>query len=204
MANRPLTEKEKQAWVFAKNAHKGQFRKFTGEPYFEAHVLKVNGIVKQHTTDEALLIAAICHDVIEDCYKEDHEVGYHIIEEKFGKRVADLVMELTSDEEEMEEYDTKGDYLVVKMTHMTNDALIIKLSDRLQNISDAFTASEKFRNNYYKETMLIMKDLRENRRFNNTQLTLVNQIRGKLANIESMFNLDVVEGMKYIKPFKAF
>ena len=87
--NRPLTPKEKEAWDFAKELHKDQVRKFINKSYFIAHVQKVNGIVKQYTTDEDILCAALLHDVIEDCF-EDPDVGHHILEEKFGKRVADI------------------------------------------------------------------------------------------------------------------
>jgi len=187
--NRPLTPKEKEAWDFAKDLHKDQIRKFINKPYFIAHVQKVNGIVKQYTTDEDILCAALLHDVIEDCF-EDPDVGHHILEEKFGKRVANIVMELTSSKEEIEEeYDTKADYLIVKMLNMSSDSLTIKLADRLQNISDAFTASERFRNKYFQETVKIMDELEKNRRFNRMQGLLVNQIKMKLANISSMFKI---------------
>ena len=193
--NRPLTPKEREAWSFAKELHKDQIRKFVNKSYFMAHVQKVNGIVKQYTTDEDLLCAALLHDTIEDCF-EDKEVGYKIIEEKFGKRVADIVMELTSSKEEIEnDFDSKADYLIVKMIHMSYDALVVKLADRLQNISDAFTASEKFRNNYFHETMKIMDELEKNRRFNRIQGLLAGQIRMKLSNIGSIFK---------IKRFKDF
>ncbi len=187
--NRPLTPKEKEAWDFAKELHKDQVRKFINKSYFIAHVQKVNGIVKQYTTDEDILCAALLHDVIEDCF-EDPDVGHHILEEKFGKRVANIVMELTSSKEEIEEeYDTKADYLIVKMLNMSSDSLTIKLADRLQNISDAFTASERFRNKYFQETVKIMDELEKNRRFNRMQGLLVNQIKMKLANISSMFKI---------------
>lgn len=187
--NRPISAKEKEAWNLAKELHKDQIRKFINKSYFMAHVQKVNGIVKQYTTDEDLLCAALLHDTIEDCF-EDKEVGYHIIEEKFGKRVADIVMELTSSKEEIEEdFDSKADYLIVKMIHMSNDALIVKLADRLQNISDAFTASEKFRNKYFQETVKIMDELEKNRRFNRIQGLLANQIKMKLSNISSIFKI---------------
>lgn len=189
MANRPITPKEKLAWNFAKEAHKGQIRKFINKPYFGAHVVKVNGIVKQYTTDEDLLCASLLHDVIEDCF-EDSEVGYHILEQEFGKRVADIVMELTSSKEDIDEnYNSKADYLIVKMIHMSDDALIIKLSDRLQNISDAFTASERFRNKYFQETVQIMDELEKHRRYNRVQGLLVNQIKMKLENISSIFKI---------------
>jgi (p)ppGpp synthase/HD superfamily hydrolase len=187
--NRPLTEKEKLAWKFARELHKGQMRKFTGVSYFEGHVKKVNSIAKQYTMDEDILISAILHDVLEDCF-DDPEVGYHIIEGKFGKKIADIVQELTSSKEEIEDdYDSKADYLIVKMIHMSNEALFIKLCDRLQNISDAFTASERFRTKYFQETVQIMDELEKNRRFNRIQGLLVNQIKMKLANIGSMFKI---------------
>jgi (p)ppGpp synthase/HD superfamily hydrolase len=189
MPNRPITDKERKAWKFAREAHKGQVRKFINKPYFGAHVVKVNGIVKQYTTDEDILCAALLHDTIEDCF-EDPKVGYQIIESEFGKRVADIVMELTSSKEDIEsKYDTKGDYLISKMSSMSDDALIVKLADRLQNISDAFTASERFRNNYFQETAKIMGQLEKNRRYNRVQGLLVGQIKMKLDNIGTIFKI---------------
>lgn len=190
MPNRPLTEKEKLAWNFAKKAHRGQVRKFINKPYFGAHVVKVNGIVKQYTTDEDILCAALLHDVLEDCY-DDVEVGYNELKDIFGKSVADLVSELTSDGDEIDdEYEgNKGDYLTNKMINMSNGALIIKLSDRLQNISDAFTASERFRNKYFEETSKIVESLESSRQFNRIQRLLLNQIKMKLDNISSIFKI---------------
>lgn len=190
MANRPITEKEKLAWNFAKQAHKGQVRKFINKPYFGAHVVKVNGIVKQYTTDEDLLCAALLHDTLEDCY-EDSEVGYVELKEIFGKRVADLVNELTSDGDEIDDsYEgNKGDYLIDKMIHMSSDALTIKLADRLQNISDAFTATERFRNKYFMETTSIIEEIKKHRQFNRIQRLLIGDIQSKLDNISSIFKI---------------
>lgn len=190
MANQPNSEKESLAWEFAKELHKDQVRKFINKPYFDAHVQKVNGTAKQYTTDEDLLCAALLHDTIEDCFKDKWE-GYSIIKEKFGKRVADLVLELTSDEGEMKHrYDgSKRDYLIYKMTHMSDDALIIKLCDRLQNISDAFTASEKFRNNYFNETSAIVDAIESERNLNDIHKRILTDIKAKLDNISSIFKI---------------
>jgi (p)ppGpp synthase/HD superfamily hydrolase len=190
MANQPNSEKEALAWEFAKELHKDQVRKFINKPYFDAHVQKVNGTTKQYTINEDLLIAAICHDVIEDCFKDKWE-GYSIIKEKFGKRVADLVLELTSDEGEMKHRygGSKKDYLIYKMTHMSDDALIIKLCDRLQNISDAFTASEKFRNNYFNETSAIVDAIESERNLNDIHKKILADIKAKLDNISSLFKI---------------
>ena len=101
MANTPTTPREKQAWDLAKDLHKNQIRKFVGAPYFDAHVQKVNGIVKQYTTDEDLLVASLLHDTLEDCF-DDPDVGYIQLKDQFGKKVADIVKELTSSKEEIE------------------------------------------------------------------------------------------------------
>ncbi len=190
MANRPITEKEKLAWNFAKQAHKGQVRKFINKPYFGAHVVKVNGIVKQYTTDEDLLCAALLHDTLEDCY-EDPEVGLVELKELFGTRVGNLVWELTSDGDEIDDsYDgSKTEYLTDKMIHMSDDALIIKLADRLQNISDAFTATERFRNKYFQETSEILTEIQKFRQFNRIHRLLIGDIQAKLDNISSIFRI---------------
>lgn len=190
MPNRPTSEKEKLAWDFAKEAHKTQVRKFINQPYFDAHVQKVNGIVKRYTRDEDIICASLLHDVLEDCY-EDPDVGYLELKEKFGKRIADLVVEVTSVGDEIDhDYDgSKTNYLIDKMTHMSDDALVIKLADRLQNISDAFTATERFRNKYYKETVNIIADLEKNRPMNRTHMMIVREIKAKLDNISSIFRI---------------
>ena len=194
MSNKPITKKESKAWDFAKDKHKDQIRKFLNKPYFDAHVQKVNGIVKFYTTDEDILCSSLLHDTIEDCY-ENKWIGYRDIKSEFGPRVADLVMELTSDNDEIEHKwgRDKGGYLIKKMISMSDDALIVKLSDRLQNISDAFTASEKFRNNYFEETSRIVTELENNRDLNDIHKRLLDDIKSKLGNINSIFKIKKFE-----------
>ena len=190
MANAPITPKEKLAWEFAQRAHKDQVRKFTGLPYFDAHVQKVNGTLKLYTTDEATLIAALLHDVIEDCYENKWE-AYTDIKDLFGKEVADIVWELTSDEDEIKHKwgGSKTNYLINKMLKMSDKAFTIKLSDRFNNIADAFTASERFRTNYYRETCAIVDTMEEGRTFTRVQRQLLDDIKAKLDNIKKLFKV---------------
>jgi hypothetical protein len=58
---------------------------------------------------------------------------------------------------------------------MSDDALIVKLSDRLQNISDAFTTSEKFRKTTLMK-LVIIDELVKVRTLNRVQLLLVEEI----------------------------
>ena len=196
MANAPITPKEKLAWEFAQRAHKDQVRKFTGQSYFDAHVQKVNGTLKLYTTDEATLIAALLHDVAEDCYDNIWD-AYADVKELFGQEVADIMLELTSDNEEMKHKwgGSKTNYLINKMLKMSDKAFTIKLSDRFNNIADAFTASERFRTNYYRETCAIVDAMEEGRTFTRVQRQLLDDIKAKLDNIKRIFKVKKLNEM---------
>jgi (p)ppGpp synthase/HD superfamily hydrolase len=196
MANAPITPKEKLAWEFGQRAHKDQVRKITGQSYFDAHVQKVNGTLKLYTTDEATLIAALLHDVAEDCYDNIWD-AYAEVKELFGKEVADIMLELTSDNEEMKHKwgGSKTNYLINKMLKMSDKAFTIKLSDRFNNIADAFTASERFRNNYYRETCAIVDAMEEGRTFTRVQRQLLDDIKAKLDNIKKIFKVKKLNEM---------
>ncbi len=195
MPTLPKTNLEKKAWDFAKEAHKGVKRKFQKASYFDGHVAKVFGLVKQFDTRSELGAAALLHDCLEDT-----NTTYEDIVENFGKQVADLVKELTSNDELIKTMG-KANYLLDKMSTMTDDALIIKLCDRLQNMSDSYSASEKFRSNYYKETKHIIDELSKNRQFNKIQNRIIEQINGLLGNIKTHYHY---ESLKYIKKFNQF
>lgn len=78
------------AIAFAATAHADQRRKYDGLPYI-THPIHVMTILHEAgITDEAILIAAVLHDVVEDtpCSSE-------AIYRRFGERVATLVEELT-------------------------------------------------------------------------------------------------------------
>lgn len=86
-----FSERINLAGAFAKNAHMGQTRKYTGEPYIVhpsavAELLRLN--YKECT--EEMYMAALLHDTVEDTDATIEE-----IEEFFGKEVADLVEGLT-------------------------------------------------------------------------------------------------------------
>lgn len=75
------------------------------------------------------------------------------------------------------------------MLNMSSDALIIKLADRLQNLSDAFRMPEKFRNKYYNETFKIFNALENGRKLNNIHRQLLADIKYKIGNIRSIFKI---------------
>ena len=199
MPTLPLSALEQKAWVFAQEAHKGVYRKFLKTPYFEGHVAKVYGLLKQYDIRPTLGAAAILHDTIEDV---DH-VTYELIKKKFGGKVASLVRELTSDEEQISKVG-KSNYLLNKMTYMSADALLIKLCDRLQNISDMYAASAGFRGKYYIETKFIMEGLKANRRLTHKHLRVISQIDGLLYNIKHRNKFESKRELKWVKLFEDF
>ena len=79
----------KTARRFAEEAHKGQKRKYTGEPYIN-HPVAVALLVNTVDSDSTTLAAALLHDVVEDT-----DVTLDDISKNFGKDVAYLVEGLT-------------------------------------------------------------------------------------------------------------
>lgn len=85
--SRLLSPRFDRALLFASRMHAGQLRKGTGDPYI-AHLLGVTSLVFEAGGDEDLAIAALLHDVVEDCG------GLPMLREvrrRFGKRVAHIV-----------------------------------------------------------------------------------------------------------------
>lgn len=119
---------------------------------------------------EILLTAALLHDTVEDC-----GVSLKEISEKFGLKVASIVEELTSDENEIKKVG-KTEYLKNKMLNISSYALVIKLSYRLDNVKDLKDMDDAFRNKYKKETMEIMQALSFGRKLTNTHSILINKI----------------------------
>ena len=74
-----------EAIAFAVKAHDGMRRKKSNAPYI-LHPMEAAVIVGTMTDDQNLIAAAALHDVVEDA-----DISIEEIEEKFGKRVRELV-----------------------------------------------------------------------------------------------------------------
>jgi myo-inositol-1(or 4)-monophosphatase len=80
-----------EAIAFAVKAHDGMRRKKSNAPYI-LHPMEAAVIVGTMTDDQDLIAAAALHDVVEDA-----NITIDEIEEKFGKRVRELVQSETED-----------------------------------------------------------------------------------------------------------
>ena len=173
-----------KAIEFARTRHAGQYRKFKGEAYFN-HPHRVAQIVfreKRSSELDALVAAALLHDIVEDTNTKVSEINQH-----FGELVASLVEELTTDKDECNRLG-KAQYLSEKMSRMSSWGLIIKLADRLDNLSDLEHATKEFRLKYMTETRTILDTIIVHRSLSQTHGRLIMQINNRLQQLE-MFNL---------------
>src|SRR5437868_5036743 len=76
-----------RAFVFAAEKHAGQTRKASTIPYI-AHLMGVTSLVLEFGGDEDMAIAALLHDVVEDC---GGAPMLQVVERQFGSRVAKIV-----------------------------------------------------------------------------------------------------------------
>ena len=169
-----------KALEFALEKHKGQKRKSTNMPYYWHPISVAKNIeeTKKSKNLELLMTAALLHDTVEDCAG----VTIQEIAEKFGYYVAALVDELTSDEKEIAKIG-KTEYLQKKMTNLSSYGLVIKLSDRLNNVRDLNKTSETFQKRYTQETLAILDHLQSwIRKLTQTHQKLIAKIRAILAS----------------------
>ena len=119
-----------QAKRFATRKHgeTGAVRKATGQPYI-VHPEGVAALVKENGGDDEQIQAAWLHDTIEDT-----GATYDDIAEKFGKRVADIVSEVTNKPHLKKS--EKEAYMSNKLEHLSDDSLLVKLCDFSYNLQD--------------------------------------------------------------------
>jgi (p)ppGpp synthase/HD superfamily hydrolase len=174
--------KVKSAYKFAEDAHAGVKRK-GGDPYFSHPdaVAKIIHDVKESEYIAHLISAAYLHDVVEDT-----DVTLDEIRHIFGELVAELVGEVTSDKDKIA-ISGKEEYLIDKMIGMSSWALVIKLADRLHNLSDFQEIMDgddekrkKWAIKYAEQTKNIIDEIEWYRELSETQKTLVDKIRHKL------------------------
>ncbi len=127
-----LTSRFTAALEYARIAHGPQRRKGTDIPYL-SHVIGVASLVLEYDGDEDQAIAGLLHDVLEDCGAH-HEP---VIRERFGDRVAEIVLSCTDGVpdargEKTDWQQRKARYLAHLLT-VSEDALLVSTADKLHN-----------------------------------------------------------------------
>jgi len=129
--SRKLGGRFEKAFSFAARKHAAQTRKASTIPYI-AHLMGVASLVLEAGGDEDLAIAALLHDVVEDCggrpmLKE--------VERKFGKRVAQIVDGCTDAYGDPKPpWKERKDAYIARLKKEEAETRLVSAADKLNNI----------------------------------------------------------------------
>jgi (p)ppGpp synthase/HD superfamily hydrolase len=120
-----------RAFRYAAEKHAGQTRKQTAVPYL-SHLMAVASLVLEAGGDEDMAIAALLHDVVEDCGGMPR---LREVRQQFGARVAKIVEGCTDSfgEPKPEWIERKKDYLR-EVKHADVETRLVSASDKLHNV----------------------------------------------------------------------
>ena len=157
------------ALITAYRAHKGQRRKYTGEPYI-CHPIAVAQIIEDYGFGGDVICAALLHDTVEDT-----ELTNNDIRAVFGEGVAGLVAEVTDISKPTDGNREKRKALDRKHISKASFAgKAIKLADLINNTSSISTYDKGFAKTYLKEKSLILEVM------NNAHPALLEEARNVL------------------------
>jgi (p)ppGpp synthase/HD superfamily hydrolase len=120
-----------RAFTFAAEKHKGQTRKASTIPYI-AHLMGVASLVLEAGGDEDLAIAALLHDVVEDCG------GAPMLKEvrhRFGKHVAKVVDGCTDADTYLKAlWRERKEKYIAHLKSADADTRLVSAADKLNNV----------------------------------------------------------------------
>jgi (p)ppGpp synthase/HD superfamily hydrolase len=126
-----LSQEFEAAMFYAAEAHREQVRKGSGVPYL-SHLLQVAGLALEYGGEEQVAIGALLHDVVEDTPASPED-----IEQRFGKRVRDIVEgcsdTLDKETEDRSWRERKETYLAHLCESASADVLLVSCCDKLHN-----------------------------------------------------------------------
>ena len=127
----PLGIRLQRAFRYAAAKHDGQTRKKSAVPYL-SHLMAVASLVLEAGGDEDMAMAALLHDVVEDCGGMPR---LREIRKQFGPRVAKIVEGCTDSfgEPKPEWIERKKDYLR-EVKHADAATRLVSASDKLHNV----------------------------------------------------------------------
>jgi guanosine-3',5'-bis(diphosphate) 3'-pyrophosphohydrolase len=122
-----------EAVAFAAHQHRDQRRKDAGaSPYINHPIAVAQILASAGVEDVDVLRAAVLHDVIEDT-----ECSLEEMATLFGSRVAGIVSEVTNDKT-LSKAEVKLAQ-IAKAPHMSVEAKLVKLADKICNLTDILT-----------------------------------------------------------------
>lgn len=199
-----LGSRFRRAFLFAAEKHEGQTRKASTIPYI-AHLMGVASLVLEAGGDEDLTIAALLHDVVEDCG------GAPVLKEvrrRFGRRVAKVVDGCTdADTYPKPPWRERKEKYLRHLKAADADTLLVSAADKLNNVrsilSDYRAVGEsvwsRFKGGregtlwYYRTLLDIFLQHKRNRITRDLELAMM--------ELESLAAQNAIPGGKISKPF---
>ena len=123
---------------FAADRHRDQRRKDEVQAPYVNHLIAVLDLLWDigGVRDPLVLCAAVLHDTLEDTDTTGPE-----LEERFGRRVAEVVAELTDDKSLPKQ--RRKELQVEKAGGKSDAAKLVKLADKISNVSDVVDAAPR-------------------------------------------------------------
>jgi guanosine-3',5'-bis(diphosphate) 3'-pyrophosphohydrolase len=124
-----------EALEFAAHKHRDQRRKdpdaspYINHPIALANILYVGGGID----DPNVICAALLHDTVEDTETTEAELV-----ERFGAKIASIVMEVTDDKNLLKA--RRKELQIEHAPHLSREAKLVKLADKISNVRDVGTA----------------------------------------------------------------
>ncbi len=145
-----------RAYEYAKEKH-GSVKRASGEDYIN-HPIRVAKFIAEWGFGSDIVIAALLHDVVEDC-----DTSIEEIEELFGNGVSSMVNTVTKIDKHIKECEglTKEEIHALSdaklQQYMSDKALYIKIADRLDNLNtiDIFEKSKQLKKTQHTHEILI-------------------------------------------------
>lgn len=142
-----MIENLKECIEFARKAHDGQVRKYSGEPYIE-HPLQVLWLATHFNMPLHCQYAAVLHDVLEDT-----DITENQLRDNFHRNVCDLVIELTKRNYTGNRFERVSQE-IKRLAGLTRYAADLKVLDMHSNLLVKHRLSANFREVYMAESYI--------------------------------------------------
>lgn len=140
-----------RAVVFAANAHAGQRRKYSNEPYL-AHCIEVMILVHDHGGSDQMQAAALLHDTVEDCDTMPEDIA-----DQFDGYVAEMVLSLS--DLETGNRATRKRLSCERLAAASAEVQTIKLADLISNSRSIIDRDPDFAKVYLREKVALLRVL---------------------------------------------
>ena len=129
----PTIQKAIRFSIKTHEVYQKQKRKCKDVAYI-THPLTVGIILSRAGASEDVIVAGILHDTIEDS-PEEKKVNPEMLEERFGKKVAEGVLSVTETDKNLSWEERKREALE-HIREFSHDSLLIKSADIIANVSE--------------------------------------------------------------------